>query len=353
MKDILADLDQWFAEGETAVALATVVETWGSSPRRVSAKMAVTADGRISGSVSGGCVEGAVVEACHDTFQSGNPQLLHYGVADETAWDVGLACGGNIDVFVEILDEKWHHFFRDAVFDQWAGMVVTVVRGPQGLLGRKAAYGRAGGQTDALGDDLDADLQAQLTSFHQSQLVSLKNGLDVFVDLFQPPPVLVMVGGVHVAVALTRQAKNIGYQTAIIDPRRSFGSENRFPDVDHLLQMWPQKAFQEVKPTPDTAVALLTHDPKIDDQALKILLDSDVFYIGALGSRKTHAKRKGRLRQMGISEEKIARIHAPIGLNIGAKNPEEIALAIMAEVVGVRRGVDRPSNKDSGMVSTG
>ncbi len=344
MKEILNDIDLWFADGQTDIALATVVMTWGSSPRRIGAKMAVSVDGRISGSVSGGCVEGAVVEACSHALDSGKAQLLHYGVADETAWGVGLACGGNIDIFVEVLDNKWYRFFRQTVLESWAGMVATVIRGPEELLGRKAAYDQVGERTGSLGDDLDIELQSVLSSIHQSQRIFLRSDLEVFVDLFQPPPVLVMIGGVHLAIALTRQAKSVDYQTVVIDPRRSFGSELRFPDVDYLLQEWPQKAFQEVMPTPNMAVALLTHDPKIDDQALKILLDSDVFYIGALGSRKTHANRKDRLRQMGFSDTQIARIYAPIGLDIGADNPEEIALAIMAEIVGVRRGVVQPSN---------
>jgi xanthine dehydrogenase accessory factor len=344
MKEILNDMDLWFADGRTDIALATVVLTWGSSPRRIGAKMAVTADGRISGSVSGGCVEGAVVEVCSHALNSGKAQLLHYGVADEKAWDVGLACGGNIDVFVEVLDEKWYRFFRHIVLEAWAGVVVTVIRGPQELLGRKAAYGRDGERTGSLGADLDIELQSVFSSIHQSQRISLRTDLEIFVDLFQPPPVLVMIGGVHVAIALTRQAKSVDYQTVVIDPRRSFGSEIRFPDVDYLLQEWPKKAFEELMPTPDMAVALLTHDPKIDDQALKILLDSEVFYIGALGSRKTHANRKDRLREMGFSDSKIARIYAPIGLDIGADNPEEIALAIMAEIIGVRRGIVQSSN---------
>ncbi len=344
MKEILAEIDQWFAEGKTAVALATVVQTWGSSPRGVGAKMAVTADGRMCGSVSGGCVEGAVAEACATTLHSGDAQLLHFGVADEIAWEVGLACGGSIDVFVEILDERWYQFLRQTVLEGWTGIVATVIRGPQEMSGRKAAYARNGTITGSLGKELDSELHFLCPSTTQSKPVILANDWEVFVDLLRPAPTLVMVGGVHVAVALTRLAKSVGFRTIVIDPRRSFGSDFRFPDVDYLLQQWPQKAFQEIEPTADMAVALLTHDPKIDDQALKILLNSDVFYLGALGSRKTHAKRKERLREMGFGDELLAKIHAPIGLNIGAGNPEEIALAIMAEIVAVRRGIVRPSN---------
>ena len=343
MKEILAEIDQWFAEGETAVALATVVETWGSSPRGVGAKMAVAADGRMCGSVSGGCVEGAVVEACASTLQSGDAQLLHFGVADETAWEVGLACGGNIEVFVQRLDEKWYKFLRQTVLEGWTGIVATVIGGSQETVGRKAAYARNGETTGSMGEKSDSELQLISPALTQSQAVTLSNNWVVFVDLVRPAPTLVMVGGVHVAIALTRLAKGIGFKTVLIDPRRTFGSDVRFPDVDFLLQQWPQKAFQEIEPTPDMAVALLTHDPKIDDQALKILLKSDIFYLGALGSRKTHAKRRERLLNMGFGDEQLERIHAPIGLDIGAANPEEIALAIMAEIVAVRRGFARPS----------
>jgi xanthine dehydrogenase accessory factor len=345
MQEILQDIDQWFADEDAKVALATVVGTWGSSPRRIGAKMAVHADGRMSGSVSGGCVEGAVVEACIDSLDTGQAQLLHYGVADETAWGVGLACGGSIDIFVEVLDETWYQFYRRSLAEGWTGNVVTIISGPENVMGQKAAFGREGVQPGSLGDELELELLSMLPSIHKSQRITLESGLEVFADRFQPPPTLVMIGGVHVAIALTRLAKGLGYQTVVIDPRRSFGSEIRFPEVDYLIQKWPQRAFQEFEPTANMAVALLTHDPKIDDQALKILLTSTVFYIGALGSRKTHAKRKDRLRQMGFGDEAVARIHAPIGLEIGAANPEEIALAIMAEIVGVRRGVTEASEQ--------
>jgi len=343
MKEIFHDVDRWFAEGETAIALATVVNTWGSAPRKVGAKMAFTADGRISGSVSGGCVEGAVLDAGLDSIRSGEPQLLHYGVADETAWEVGLACGGIIDVFVEILDEPSYFQLRKLIVEDWEGSVITVISGPKELVGQTVAYSRDG---DRIGSQVVGEgdiLRNRLPGFHRSQRFSLSDDVEVFVDIFRPAPTLIMVGGVHVAIALTILAKTIGYRSVIVDPRRAFGSEIRFPNVDKLVQEWPKKAFQEIPLTADTAVALLTHDPKIDDQALSILLDSSVFYIGALGSRKTHNKRLQRLEMMGYENEQLARIHAPIGLRIGADNPEEIALAVLAEIVAVRRGVFQPS----------
>ncbi len=339
MKEIIDDLERWFAEGETGVALATVVATWGSAPRRVGAKMALTADGRISGSVSGGCVEGAVVEAGRITIETGTPQLLHFGVADETAWDVGLACGGNIDIFVDILDQLTFNMMRDYVMEDWTGCIIIVIDGPEKLLGQRIVYQRDGNYVGSFSIDLDEALQAEMAKTQRTQRVTLSEEVEVFMDLYQPAPTLVLVGGVHVAVALSSLAKSVGYSTVVVDPRRAFGSAERFPNVDQLIQQWPKKALDEIELTADTAVALLTHDPKIDDQALEIVLPSGVFYIGALGSRKTHTKRIKRLEQMGFDIGQIGRIHAPIGLPIGAENPEEIALAIMAEIVGVRHGI--------------
>lgn len=338
MKEILAEIARWQAEGDTAVALATVVETWGSSPRRTGSKMAITAAGHISGSVSGGCVEGSVIEAGINTIESGIPQLLHYGVADETAWQVGLACGGSIDVFVEALDPSWQRLYREIIAADRSAAIATIIQASTELLGQKVAFIKEGERHGFLNGVNNDELQARVSSIHKPQRLTLQSGVEVFVDVIKPKPVLVMVGGVHIAIALTREAKSVGYQTVVIDPRRAFGSEYRFPEVDRLIQQWPKQAFQEVSPSPEMAVALLTHDPKIDDQALEVLLNSDVFYIGALGSQKTHAKRQERLRKMGFADNQIARIFAPIGLDIGAENPEEIALSIMAEITGVRRG---------------
>jgi xanthine dehydrogenase accessory factor len=338
MKEILADIDRWFAEGETAVAVATVVMTWGSAPRRVGAKMAVTADGRISGSVSGGCVEGAVVVSASQTLETGEPQLLHFGVADDTAWDVGLACGGNIEVFVEKMEQDWYRFLLHAEKEGWAGVVATVIDGNAAPTRRKAAYDSGGLRHGILGAKEESELLGLMPDLLKSQRLTLETGSEVFVDVFRPDPVLVAVGGVHIAIALTREAKHLGFQTVVIDPRRAFGNATRFPEVDRLIQKWPQEAFEIVRPSYNMAVALLTHDPKIDDQALEILLKSDIFYIGALGSHKTHRKRVDRLVKMGFEEAKIGRIFAPIGLDIGAENPEEIALSIMAEIVAVQRG---------------
>ena len=338
MKDVMDEINRWQAEKQP-VALATVVQTWGSAPRKVGAKMALTPDGRIAGSVSGGCVEGAVFEEGTAALQANQPKLLHFGVADETAWDVGLACGGTIEVFVEPLDTAVTQFIHNLILNDEAGAAITIIRGPEELVGRKLAVSRAGEQVGTLGEAaLDSQAIAAEAKAVHPQRVQLSDEVEVFIDTVRPAPTLIMVGGVHIAIALTSYAKTLGYRTLVIDPRRAFGSDERFPHVDQLIQAWPDKAFAEVKITPETAVALLTHDPKIDDSALKIILQERPFYIGALGSKKTHAKRVERLRGYGFSAEQIGRIHGPIGLDIGAQTPEEIALSVMAEIVQARSG---------------
>lgn len=337
MQEVINNIDSWLEE-EKPIALATVVQTWGSAPRKAGAKMALTPDGGISGSVSGGCVEGAVFEEGTAALEAGTPKLLHYGVADETAWEVGLACGGIIEVFVEPLNTAVYTLMHQLIENDEAGATITVIQGPDGLLGNHLAVSRSGEQVGTLGsDELDQkaiEAERPLTS---SQRVQLTDDVEVFVDVIRPSPTLIMVGGVHIAVALAHMAKLLGYQTVVVDPRRAFGSDERFPHADNLITKWPKKAFAELKLTQETAVALLTHDPKIDDPALEIVLNQPVFYVGALGSNKTHAKRVARLKEMGFDEETIGRIHAPIGLDIGANNPEEIALAVMAEIVKARR----------------
>lgn len=335
IRDVATDVDQWLAQSEQ-IALATVVSTWGSAPRQVGAKMAMTAAGAISGSVSGGCVEGAVFDAALQVLASGRPQLLHFGVADETAWEVGLACGGTIEVFVELLDTAVYHFMRNLVQQEHAGATLTVIQGSDDLLGRKMALSGDGRHIGSLGE-LETPATEALQTISQSQRLSLAEKTTLFVDVVRPSPTLILVGGVHIAIALSLIAKTLGYQTIVIDPRRAFGSEARFPHADRLIQAWPDEAFAGLELSPDTAVALLTHDPKIDDPALKIVLDSPVFYVGALGSISTHTGRRRRLREAGLAKEQIERIHGPIGLDIGAQTPAEIALAVMAEIVRARR----------------
>lgn len=335
MRDILPDLDKWRAE-EQPIALATVIQTWGSSPRRAGAKMAFTPDGKITGSVSGGCVEGAVYEAGLEVLKSKRPQLLHFGVADETAWEVGLACGGSIDIFVKPLEEEIFPSVRSVFVEETPAVLVTVVRGPGEVLGREMLIEENGTVTASLASNLDAQALAaarETLAQGEARRVMLNEDVEVFIELIAPPPTLIAVGGVHITIALMALAKTLGYRTVVIDPRSAFGNVERFPNVDRLIQQWPQDAFQEIPLTRSTAVAMLTHDPKLDDPALKIALPSPAFYVGALGSKTTQAKRRQRLLEEGLTEELLNRLHGPIGLKIGAGTPEEIALSIMAEIV--------------------
>jgi len=337
MRDILPVIDRWRAEGKRT-ALATVVQTWGSSPRRAGSKMVIASDGQFSGSVSGGCVENAVIEAALDVLKTDQARLLHFGVADETAWEVGLACGGSIDIFVKPLDTDFLESLRAAWTDESQSVQVTVIQGSAELLGHEFLI-REG--EVVIGDHWDSKkilgLANETLLQGKSQRAMLDEETEIFLELISPPPTLVAVGGVHITIALDSFAKTLGYRTVVIDPRSVWGSDERFPNVDQLVQAWPQEAFQQVKLTRSTAVVMLTHDAKLDDPALKIALNSPAFYVGALGSKTTNAKRRERLLHNGMSESQLSRLHAPIGLDIGAETPEEIALAIMSEVVNAYR----------------
>ena len=220
------------------------------------------------------------------------------------------------------------------------GYALTVVRGPEALLGKGVTAFADGASWATLDAPFAAQSVALAEKARAATVAALDDEVAVFIDVFRPPPVLVIVGGVHTAVPLAEMAQIAGFRVIVIDPRRAFGSADRFPTVDRLLQAWPEEAFAQVALDDNSAVVLLTHDPKIDDPALKSVLASDAFYIGALGSRKTHAKRLVRLAAYGISEQQLQRIHAPVGLDIGAQEPAEIAVAILAEVVAVRHGVE-------------
>ena len=338
MEDIINDVGQWQAEGKL-VAVATVIQTWGSSPRQAGAKMGISPGNLICGSVSGGCVEGTVYETGLKMLADGVPQLLHFGVADETAWEVGLACGGSIELFVEQLDEAMFAFAQQKLADGLAYGVGTIVRGNAGILGRKIFMGDDHQSHGNLGEWQKAGEKAVGTALNagKSCRVQLDSETELFIEIHRPAPTLIIVGGAHIAIHLAAFAKELGYQTVLIDPRRAFGNKERFPHVDHLLQLWPPKAFEQLSLTPDCAIAMLTHDPKIDDPALKIALNSPAFYVGALGSDKTQLKRRKRLAKEGLTVEQISRIHGPIGLDLGGRTPPEIGLAVMAEIVMARR----------------
>ena len=340
MREIINEANGW-QQNNQSIALATVVKTWGSAPRKAGAKMALTAAGAMAGSVSGGCVEGAVVEAGQATLASSTAQLLEFGVADETAWTVGLACGGKIDVFVEPFDPTVQGIVADWIAHEKAGAVATIIRGPAAQIGRKLVLTATEILYDStedvsLRDRMLTESRAALTERKHRRTQLANTEIELFVDVIMPAPTIVIVGGVHIAQGLIPMAQTLGFRPIVIDPRRAFGSSERFPDMP-LYAEWPRKAFPKISINESTAIVLLTHDPKIDDQALAFALPSAAFYIGALGSSKTAAKRRARLREAGYSEAEIGRIHGPIGLRINSKTPEEIALSIMAELISVYR----------------
>ena len=343
MHEVTADISRWLQAGEPVV-LATVVQTWGSAPRAAGGKMAVAAGDRLSGSVSGGCVEGAVAECAAQVLRDGRPQLLRFGVADETAWEVGLACGGTIEVFVQPLAPAMFEFVRAARENfQGAVRAIVVRSAAAGLLGSELLLREDSAQAGTLGAVLDAaaliEMQRALHS-GKSKCVPIESAagerIELFLDVLLPPATLIIIGGVHIAVPLCALAGTLGYRTVVVDPRRAFGSAERFPHVDQLLTAWPDAALATLGINTNTAIALLTHDPKLDDPGLLLALPSAAFYVGALGSPATNAKRRQRLLDAGLAPAVLDRLHAPIGLDLGGRSPEEIALAIMAQVVSTR-----------------
>ncbi len=333
MRDVLPELEAWRAEGRS-FALATVVQTWGSAPRTAGSRMLVSADGRIAGSVSGGCVEAAVVEAARETLKTGTPRLLSFGVADETAWAVGLACGGTIEVFVEVPPTEVLDAARAVLRADRTAVLPTVVKGPASLLGTRLVVAEGGETVGSAPEGVRAAARTALEGGRRGRQTAGET--DVFVDLVRPFPTLVLVGGVHIAIALVRLARALGYRPIVVDPRPTFADPARFPDADRVIGSWPDEALGEIGLTPGTAVAVLTHDPKLDDPALRAALPSSAFYVGALGSKATQEKRRRRLLEAGLTEAQVQRLHAPIGLDLGGRSPEEIALSVMAQIVAVR-----------------
>jgi len=339
----LEKVEQWSDQGKE-IALATVIRTWGSSPRPVGSRMAITSQGEITGSVSGGCVESAVLEVGHQVIKDGLPQKTHFGIADETAWDVGLACGGELDVFVKPFEKKDVVLWKKAEEIEGGFCRVMIVNGPQSMLGREtlitAKGERVGPDLEIGGDNEIRTLASAAIQKKESDLVEVSQPdqnqtMQIFLHVRLPRPTLVAVGGVHIAIPLMKMAKALNYHTVVIDPRKLFATPDRFPDVDLLMTSWPREAFDTFEVDEYTAIAMLTHDPKIDDPALQIALTSDAFYVGALGSQKTQADRRQRLLASGLREENLNRLHAPIGLDLGGRDPEEIAIAVMAEIVKV------------------
>lgn len=324
--EILRQADSWLRAGR-GVAIATVVETFGSAPRPAGAHLVVEEGGLFCGSVSAGCVEGDVIAAALDCIADGAPRFPEFGVADETAWRAGLSCGGRIAVHIEKLDEA-RRVLLDRVGAEISArrpcaLVIPLERGGAGLITAAATAGAALG--GAIGERLRAG---------GSGLVEAA-GKRLFVRFYRPSPRLLLVGAVHVAQALAPMAAIAGFDVAIVDPRDAYAAPERFPHA-RLDPRWPDEALPAIGLDAFTAVATLTHDPRIDDPALRLALASDCFYVGALGSRATHARRLERLKAAGVGEASLERLRAPIGLDIAAVSPAEIAVSILSELVLAR-----------------
>lgn len=337
MLDILETMNRWLAE-ERAVALATVVETWGSAPRRVGSKMGITGQMNMIGSVSGGCVEGAVVEEALAGLGEGRPRLLKFGVADDMAWEVGLTCGGSIEVFVEPLDAMWWDALAQLALNDNFGVTITFLEGAR--IGEKVMLDNAGEviyRSPNLSDDLLDAMRSVAAESHKSG-VTVLGGERVMVDMQIERPHLILIGGVHVAIPLQAMARQVGFRVSIVDPRAAFASEERFPDVANITHSYPDKALPQLGLDRSAYLAVLTHDPKIDDRALITALPANIPYVGVLSSGRTHRQRVARLKEAGLSDELIAQIRSPIGIDIGASTPEEIAVCILAEIIAARNG---------------
>ncbi len=308
------------------VALATIIDTWGSAPVPVGGQMAIAADGTFAGSVSGGCVEGEVIAEATEVLEGGPPRTLSFGVEDETAWRVGLPCGGKIRVFVERLEGDRGRDYIRSLAEARAGRDALVVRTRLSDGARQIA--RRTGTTDA-----------DTAKRFLSGVSNVEPGPDgeAFVHARLPPPRIVIVGATHIGQILAELVRVTGFNPIVVDPRTAFAAEARFPGTE-LITEWPQDALPGLKLDPYTAVAALSHVGHIDDEALKLACRSECFYIGALGSRKNHAKRVERLAAAGLTAEEIGRIRSPIGLDLGATTPPEIALSVMAEILRHLRG---------------
>lgn len=305
---------KWHRDGRGA-AVATVMQTWGSAPRQAGSQLAISGNGEMMGSVSGGCVEGAVVTEALSALADGRPRVLRYGVSDDTAFEVGLACGGTIRILVEPVGAA----MPEAKLAQ-----IVAARAAR----RPVAYGvHLETWSRRLIEPGDSDIAPRFRSDRSGMEDSGE-----FIVLFNPPLRMAVVGAVHIAQALLPMARLAGFDPVLIDPRSAFAAQVRFPG-ETIMEDWPDEALAVLGLDARWAVVTLTHDEKIDDPAIRAALASDAFYLGCLGSPRTHARRLERLRAHGVPEDALARIHAPVGLDIGARTPAEIAVAVLAQVV--------------------
>ncbi|TCK20058.1 XdhC family protein [Pseudonocardia endophytica] len=355
MRDVIDRLEGWW-KNDQPVALATVVGTWRSSPRQAGASMLVGPGGEAVGSVSGGCVEGAVYELGEQVLAEDRPVLQRYGVSDDDAFSIGLTCGGILDVFVEkVTPQSYEQFGRiaDAVRDEDPVAVATIVTGPAERLGRRLVVWpdrtEGGFGSDRIDDAVRDDARGLLDAGRNSLLTYGVNGerrgegLTVFVESFAPPPRMIVFGAIDFAAAVAKMGSFLGFRVTVCDARPVFATATRFPGANEVVVEWPHRYLQAEADAGRidgrTALCVLTHDPKFDVPLLEVALRlPEVGYIGAMGSRRTHDDRLARLKEQGVTDTELARMSSPIGLDLGARTPEETAVSIAAELIAQHWG---------------
>ncbi|MFE0858269.1 XshC-Cox1-family protein [Streptomyces sp. Alain-F2R5] len=354
MLDIAEELSRWVEQGRD-FAVATVVAVDGSAPRLPGAALAVDADGTAVGSVSGGCVEGAVYELCRQALQDGHTVLERFGYSDEDAFAVGLTCGGVVDILVTPVrahdpDRPVLAAALSAAARGGAVAVARIVGGPAELTGRALVVRPDGSHQGGLGarPELDRTVAAEAGAFLEAgRTGTLEIGergsrcgapLTLLVESSVPAPRMIVFGAIDFASALVRAGKFLGYHVTVCDARPVFATGTRFPDADEIVVEWPHEYLARTEVDARTVLCVLTHDPKFDVPLLRLALRLPVAYVGAMGSRRTHLDREARLREVGVSDLELARLRSPIGLDLGARTPEETALSIAAEIVATRRG---------------
>jgi xanthine dehydrogenase accessory factor len=329
MRDIIPTLREWQRKGKR-YALATLIKVDRSAPKPPGAAMAVCEDGTVAGSVSGGCVESALHEQAAEVIDSGVPRTVSYGLSDAEGWNVGLACGGQLHLFVD--RPALPGSFLDDVEANRPVALTTKVSGDGA--GRRMAVHPDDQSLTA--DPVGADAQILLAR-RASELRSYPEG-EFFIQTFAPPPAMYVFGAADFSAAMARMGKFLGYHVTVIDPREVFATRERFPDADQVVVDWPDRFLEKAHIDSGTAVIVMTHDPKFDIPALACAVTTGAGYIGAMGARRTNEERFRKLREAGCTEDQLARIHAPIGLDIGGKSPEETAVAIAAQIIAMRSG---------------
>lgn len=346
MKELLATVDAWRSEG-VGFGRAVLVRAFGSAPRPEGATLLVAEDGRLAGSVSGGCVEGACVAEVLAARRNGLARVVRYGITDEQAWDVGLACGSTIDVMIEPelrpeVEEAARAGAGTAVVIPLPDGAPGPADGPHAAASASPAaahvVGSSGGrQAGAVPEPAVLDAARHALAVGRSTTLSLGSG-QFFIEAFPIPPRLIIFGAVQVAIPLVRFARELGYQTIVADARAAFATRERFPDADELVVAWPEEVARRIGLQASDSVVVMTHDPKLDEPAIMAAIRAGCGYVGAMGSRRTQGARRERLLQAGLGEQELERLRAPIGLDLGGRDPAETALAILAEVVAFRHG---------------